>query len=356
MKKIKTFWSCYVSYFMIVILFVTLFLCFRTGVINTYWQNVLMLAGINGIVAMSLNLINGITGQYSLGQAGFMSVGAYVAAMFTMLVFAPVMTNAFMNYLLLLVALVAGGLVAAFIGLLIGIPSLRLRGDYLTIITLGFGEIIRVAWRVIPASGGAKGLNSINKLSNMPLIFITIIVIMFLLRNFTSSNYGRSCISVRENELAAETMGINTTKTKVIAFVCSAFVAGIAGGLYAHLQAFLNPENFSSLKSTDLLLYLYAGGVGSYSSAFLGAMIFTLFPEFLRIFNLGEWRLVIYSLCLILIMINRPKGIFGRHEFGFMRYGRPENPYQKLDNAGIISVFVRRIRERAGQKSGGRAL
>ena len=156
--------------------------------------------------------------------------------------------------------------------------------------------------------------------------------------------------------MAAETMGINTTKTKVIAFVCSAFVAGIAGGLYAHLQAFLNPENFSSLKSTDLLLYLYAGGVGSYSSAFLGAMIFTLFPEFLRIFNLGEWRLVIYSLCLILIMINRPKGIFGRHEFGFMRYGRPENPYQKLDNAGIISVFVRRIRERAGQKSGGRAL
>lgn len=356
MKKLKTFWNCYISYFMIVILFVVLFAAFKTGIINTYWQNVLMLAGINGIVAMSLNLINGITGQYSLGQAGFMSVGAYVAAMCTKLVFAPAMTNTFMNYLLLMAALIVGGLVAAFIGLLIGIPSLRLRGDYLTIITLGFGEIIRVAWRVIPASGGAKGLNSISKLSNMPVIFITIILIMFLLRNFTSSNYGRSCISVRENELAAETMGVNTTKTKVIAFVCSAFVAGIAGGLYAHLQAFLNPENFSSLKSTDLLLYLYAGGVGSYSSALLGALIFTLFPEFLRIFNLGEWRLVIYSLCLILIMINRPKGIFGKHEFGFMRFGKPENPYQKSDNEGMLTSLIKRVRDKSEKKTGGKAV
>lgn len=340
----------YVSYIMIPVVFVILSFAVRMEWINTYWTQVLLLAAVNGIVAMSLNLINGMTGQYCLGQAGFMSIGAYISAMCTKLLFAQLMTSVVPKYLLFVVALIVGGLVAGFVGFLIGIPSLRLRGDYLTIITLGFGEIIRVIWRVIPASGGAKGLNSIMKLSDIHVIFIAVVIIMFALRNFTNSRYGRNCISIRENELAAETMGINTTKSKILAFVLSAFIAGIGGGLYSHLMTFINPENFNNLKSTDLLLYLYAGGVGSYTSALLGALLFTLLPEFLRVLGLADWRLVLYSLVLILIMINRPKGVFGKYEFGFMRYGYPENPHLKADNRGMLSSLVQTIKQGISRK------
>ncbi len=330
----------YVSYIMIPVLFVVIQILYRTEILNSYWYQILQLACINGIVAMSLNLINGMTGQFSLGQAGFMSVGAYTSAMLTKLVFQPAMGNPFASYGLFFLALLIGAAVAAFIGFLIGIPSLRLKGDYLAIITLGFSEIIRVLWRVFPFSGRAKGLNGIQKLSTFPIIFVAVIIVMILLRNFTKSRYGRGCIAIRENELAAETMGINTTKAKIKSFVFSAFIAGLGGGLYAHLMMFINPEMFSQVKSTDMLLFLYAGGVGSYSSALLGALIFTMLPEFLRF--MGEWRLVIYALILIIIMLNRPKGIFGKHEFGFMRFGEKESIHQKADNGGLISSFTQR--------------
>lgn len=342
MKQINNKRS-YVSYFMIPVVLIAIQLLVNFDVIDVYWTQVLLLAAINGIVAMSLNLINGMTGQYCLGQAGFMSIGAYVAAMCTKLVFAPYMTSTIGRYGLFAIALIVGGIAAGFTGLLIGIPSLRLRGDYLTIITLGFGEIIRVLWRVIPASGQAKGLSGISKISNVPVVFIAVIAVMIILRNFTKSRYGRCCVAIRENELAAETMGINTTRAKVTAFVLSAFIAGVGGGVYSHLMTFINPENFNSLKSTDLLLYLYAGGVGSYTSALLGALTFSLLPEFLRILGLAEWRLVLYSLVLILIMINRPKGVFGKYEFGFMRFGYPENPYEKVDNRGMLASLIQKI-------------
>ena len=187
------------------------------------------------------------------------------------------------------------------------------------------------------------GLNGIQNLSNFSVIFISVIFVMILLRNFTYSRYGRGCIAIRENELAAETMGIDTTKAKIKSFVFSAFIAGLGGGLYAHLMMFINPEMFNQIKSTDMLMYLYAGGVGSYSSALLGALIFTFLPEFLRF--MGEWRLVIFALVLILIMLNRPKGIFGKHEFGFMRFGEPESIHQKADNGGIFSGIFRNLRK-----------
>ncbi len=344
MKKEKS----YISYLAIPVLFVAVILLAKVEIINAYWYQIIQLSCINGIVAMSLNLVNGMTGQFSLGQAGFMSLGAYTSAMLTKLMFRPLMTSPAMSYLFYVIALIAGMIVAAFIGFLIGIPSLRLKGDYLAIITLGFSEIIRVLWRVFPFSGKAKGLNGIQKLSNFPIIFIVVVLVMFLLRNFTNSRYGRGCIAIRENELAAETMGINTTKAKIKSFVFSAAIAGLGGGLYAHLMMFINPEMFSQTKSTDMLLYVYAGGVGSYSSALLGALIFTVLPEFLRF--MGEWRLVIYALILIVIMLNRPKGIFGKHEFGFMRYGKKESIYQKADNGGLISVLSGRLNKRKGAK------
>ena len=334
----------YVSYLMIPAVFFGVVLLHQAGIINAYWYQIIQLASINAIVAMSLNLVNGMTGQFSLGQAGFMSVGAYTAAMMTKLVFSEYMGNIFATYGLFLVSLILGAVMAAIIGLLIGIPSLRLKGDYLAIITLGFSEIIRVLWRVFPWAGKAKGLNGIQNLSNFSIIFISVIFVMILLRNFTNSKYGRGCMAIRENELAAETMGIDTTKAKIKSFVFAAFIAGLGGGLYAHLMMFINPEMFNQIKSTDMLMYLYAGGVGSYSSALLGALIFTFLPEFLRF--MGEWRLVIFALVLILIMLNRPKGIFGKHEFGFMRFGQPESIHQKADNGGLLSGLAQKLRQK----------
>lgn len=338
----------YVSYFMIPILFVVLFLGIQFNIIDTYWENIILLCGINGIVAMSLNLINGITGQSCLGQAGFMSIGAYVSAMMTKLVFHDLMTNDLTTYLFFFLALIIGGLAAGFIGLLIGLPSLRLRGDYLAIITLGFGEMIRVMWRVVPAAGRAKGLNSIPKVTTFTLVFVLVVLTLFIFRNYTKSRYGRGSIAVRENDLAGEVMGINTTAVKVRAFVFAAIVAGIGGGLYAHMMTFINPDTFNSAKSNDYVLYLYAGGVGSFSSALLGAIIFTIIPEALRF--MGEWRLVVYPLALILIMIKRPKGLFGKREFGFMRFGEKENIFEKEENAGVISLLIQAVKKNLGKK------
>lgn len=337
----------YLSYIMIPVVFLAVEGFSRLGIINPYWYQILKLACINAIVAMSLNLINGMTGQFSLGQAGFMSVGAYTSAMLTKKVFAPLMTNDIAAYLLFFAAILLGAAMAALIGFAIGIPSLRLKGDYLAIITLGFSEIIRVLWRVFPYSGQAKGMNGIANLSTFPILFLVVILVMFLLRNFTHSAYGRSCIAIRENELAAETMGINTTRKKIISFILSAFIAGLGGALYAHQLMFINPEMFNQAKSTDMLMYLYAGGVGSYSSAMLGALLFTILPEFLRVMD--QWRLVIFALTLIIIMLNRPKGIFGRHEFGFMRFGEKESIYQRAENGGLLPALLQSVKRLLGK-------
>lgn len=325
----------YLNYLIVFFVYVAFKFLFSTGTINSYWNQIIILSMVNGIVAMSLNLVNGITGQFSMGHAGFMSVGAYISAFLTTKIIHGVTPGTAYGLLIFLFALIIGGLVAALIGLLIGIPSLRLKGDYLAIITLGFSEIIRTIWRVTPFSGGARGLSGIPKMTNYTTAFIVVFIIMILLRNYTASNYGRGSLAVRENELAAETMGVNTTAIKIKSFVFSAFIAGIAGGLYSHLLVFIQPNMFSQVKSTDMLLYLYAGGVGSYTSALLGSLTFTILPEFLRF--MGEWRLVIYALVMILIMIYRPKGIFGKYEFGFMRLGHHYVKDAKNLNIGLIA-------------------
>lgn len=333
----------YLSYFMIPAIFIVVEILMELGIISLYWKTILILCGINAVVACSLNLINGITGQSCLGQAGFMSIGAYVSAMMMRYFFKPMMTSTVSSYFWFTIALIIGGIAAGFVGLLIGLPSLRLKGDYLAIITLGFGEMIRVMWRVVPPAGKAIGLSLIPKLSNFPYVYITLILVLFVLRNYTNSRYGRGSIAVRENELAGDTMGINTTAAKIRAFVLAAMIAGIGGGLFASLNTFINPESFNQAKSTDYVLYLYAGGVGSFSSALMGAFIFTIMPEALRFMK--AWRLVCYPLVLVLIMIKRPKGLFGKHEFGFMRYGIKENEFEKAENAGVLSVAGKKLKE-----------
>src|SRR5690606_31095179 len=200
--------------------------------VNLYWM------GINIILAVSLNLIVGFTGQLALGHAGFMAVGAYVSAVFTLKLGQP--------YLL---AVLAGSLAAGLVGIVIGLPTLRLRGDYLAIATLGFGEIVRGLLVNIEYVGGAAGLNGIPKMTNWTWLFLFTVATVLLIKNFINSSHGRACIAIREDEIAADAMGINTTFYKVLAFSIGAFFAGLAGALYAHYFFLIQPQSFSFLKS-----------------------------------------------------------------------------------------------------------
>lgn len=284
--------------------------------INNYVMTLVMLSCINIIMTLSLQLINGFTGLFSLGQAGFMSIGAYTSAALTTLVISVDVPKALQMPLFLAAMLLGGGL-SALVGLVISLPTLRLSGDYLAIATLAFGEIVRQIWRLIPAVGGPRGLSSIPKYSGFTIIFVLTVLTILFLRNFRKTRLGRDCIAVRENEIAASTLGVNAYKTKIKAFVISAFIAGVAGSLFSHLYTFIMPDQFSMLKSNDYLVYLYAGGANSISGAIISATVLTLIPELLRF--LSDWRVVIYSLLLVIIMLRRPQGLFGNFEFPFMR-------------------------------------
>lgn len=299
-----------------ILLYIIILIGQRLGLINNYVMTLVMLSCINIIMTLSLQLINGFTGLFSLGQAGFMSIGAYMSAIMTTLII-KVDVPSTLRLPLFILALILGGLTAALIGLLIGLPTLRLSGDYLAIATLAFGEIIRQIWRLVPAVGGSRGLSNIPQYSNFSVIFIVATVTILFLRNFRNTRLGRDCIAVRENEIAASTLGINTYKTKIKAFVISAFIAGVAGALFSHLYTFIMPDQFSMVKSNDFLVYLFAGGANSISGALVSATILTLLPELLRF--LADWRVVIYSVLLIIIMLRRPQGLFGNYEFPFMR-------------------------------------
>lgn len=290
----------------------------RTGVITNYLFQVIMLAGVNIIMTISLNMVNGVTGLFSIGHAGFMAIGAYIAAVVStaiMPIFGIRSGDPAAN-LVLLAALAAGGLVAALSGFLIARPTLKVKGDYLAIVTLGFGEVIRASIRLIEYVGGPRGMINIPKITNFTWIFVMVLLAVYTSRNFITSTYGRSCLAVRENEIAAEVMGTDSRRYKTIAFTFSAFWAGIAGGLFAHLLMFISPDNFAYAKSTDLLVYLYAGGVGTITGSFAGAFLMTLLPELLRF--LEDWRLVIYALVLLYVIIWRPHGISGGKEAKFL--------------------------------------
>jgi branched-chain amino acid transport system permease protein len=277
---------------------------------NRYYAGLAMDVGINIILAVSLNLINGHTGQFSLGHAGFMAVGGYTAAKFS-LVFWPMLQNTSLAWLqpgLFFVALVLGGLLAALVGLAVGVPTLRLRGDYLAIVTLGFGEIIRVVFQNMESVGAASGLKGIPHFSNLFWVWSTAAITVFVVGCLVNSTYGRGFIAVHDDEIAAGAMGINPTRYKVTAFVVGAFFAGIAGGLYAHHKHFLSPTGFDFNKSIEIVVMVILGGMGRTAGVICAAILLTLLPEFLR--GLEGYRMIIYSLLIIGLMMARPQGLF----------------------------------------------
>jgi branched-chain amino acid transport system permease protein len=278
-----------------------------------YLLQVLCLAGINITLAVSLNLINGFTGQFSIGHAGFMAIGAYASAYFTV-TFGERLRAAFgflpdfgRESLVLLVALSIGAVLAATAGFFVGVPSLRLRGDYLAIVTLGFGEIIRVFILNIDAVGGARGYSGIPKLANFFWIYFFAAVTILVVYRIVHSSFGRTLVAIREDEIAAEAMGVHTTRAKVISFVVSSAMAGVAGGLFAHYLMYVHTNSFSFLRSFEIIIMIVIGGLGSISGSVLGAVLFISLTEGLREF--AQYRMVVFSLLLIVLMIVRPQGI-----------------------------------------------
>ncbi|HEY4952367.1 MAG TPA: branched-chain amino acid ABC transporter permease [Verrucomicrobiae bacterium] len=273
---------------------------------NRYYLGIAIDVGINIILAVSLNLINGHTGQFSLGHAGFMAVGAYTAAKITIGLSNAVPPQ--LMPLVFVVALIAGGLLAALAGLAVGVPTLRLRGDYLAIVTLGFGEIIRVILQNMDSVGAASGLKGIPEYTNFFWAWLLAAVTVYVVTSIVNSTYGRGFIAVHDDEVAASAMGINPVRYKVTAFVIGAFFAGLAGGVYAHHKQFLSPTGFDFLKSIDIVMMVIIGGMGRTAGVIVAAILLTLLPEFLRGF--AEYRMIIYALLIIVLMIARPQGLF----------------------------------------------
>lgn len=268
------------------------------SMINPYYLQVLTLLGIYIIAALGLNLITGVTGQFSFGHAAFLAIGAYGAAILTVKYQVPFYG-----------ALLAGGLLAAVAGIIIGFPALRLTGDYLGIVTLGFAEIIRVVFLNLKITGGALGLSGIARESNAVLVYILVIITVIVMYALQNSRFGRALIAVRDDEIAAEAMGVNTSAYKIKAFAIGCFFAGIAGGLYAHLLQYLNPSDFGFAKSFELLCFVVLGGLGSIPGVLLGTTILTLAPEMLR--ALSDYRMLIYGALMVIMMIFRPNGLLG---------------------------------------------
>ena len=272
-----------------------------TGIIGPFWELNIILICINIILAVSLNLINGYTGQFSIGHAGFMAVGAYTSAVITVKLGLPYELG-----------LVVATLSAGFLGFLIGLPTLRLNGDYLAIATLGLGEIIRICILNIDYVGGASGLMGIPRLTTFAYVFWIMIAVIFFIKNFKNSASGRCCLAIRENEIAADTMGINTTKYKVLAFTLGASFAGTAGALFSHYFFLAHPASFTFMRSFDILTMVVLGGLGSMTGSITGAILLTFISAFLSDFP--EWRMIIYSVTMIILMLYRPQGLFGNKE------------------------------------------
>lgn len=287
-------------------------LLIKAGIIDAYTAQIFTLAGINAIMAISVNIICGVTGQLSLGQAGFMAVGAYVCIWFSQVAHMP-----------LPVSVVIGGFFAAAVGFVIGFPTLKLSGDYLAIVTLGFGEILRVIFvNLKEITGGPNGKRFTTILAASAdiawvVIIGALVAVVILLQNFLRSTYGRAIFSVREDEIAANSNGISVFRYKMTGFVIAAFVAGIAGALYAPFIGFVKPDLSSFNRSVDYLIYVVLGGMGSITGSILAAFILTYLQEFLRF--LKEYRLLIYPVILILVMLFRPQGLLGMKELSFVR-------------------------------------
>ena len=333
-KKLnKTLISYAVNAGLVVLLYVVMMVLIKAGVINRYYEGIVRLICINIIMAVSLNLVCGFMGQLALGLAGFMSVGAYAAALFTMHCGLP-------EAVAFPLGLLVGGIVAAIVGFLIGIPALRMRGDYLAIITLGFGEIIRVVANALPITGGAKGLSGIPASTNFSWAYWVMILSVFVIFAFIKSRHGRAVISIREDEIAAEAMGINLAKTKMQAFLTSSFFAGIGGALLAMFQASVQARSFTSAMTYEILLIVVIGGIGSVTGSIIGSFLYIAASEWwLRFlddsqtylgvnipFMRGGFRMVVFSVVIMLVVLFYRQGIMGTKEFSWQ---------------GIINFFKR---------------
>ena len=319
---------------------------------NNYVQLLLMYIGINIILATSLNLVNGYMGEFSLAHAGFMAVGAYTSALLTMHVLPPDMQVA-----LFPVAVLAAGGVTSLMGLLVAIPSFKVRGDYLAIITLAFLMIVKSALENIDAIGGPRGMPGIPRLTSVPAVFAWTVALVWLIRNFVYSSYGRGVLAIRDDEIASDLMSVDTRRVKILAFMLAAFCAGIAGALFAHLLQFISPRVFDIVKTTEVLIMVYLGGIASLAGSILGATVYTLLLEVLRpstmaallswlpaglfdpldkyvIRHLGMLRMIIMPLLLVLVMLYWPRGIMGKREFRAFVPRRDKVAHQPNPEAG----------------------
>ncbi|MHB9294763.1 branched-chain amino acid transport system permease protein [Pillotina sp. SPG140] len=285
----------------------------HSGIINAYIAQILTLGGVNAILAISVNTITGITGQLSIGQAGFMAIGAYVTIVLTLDGGVP-----------LPIAVLCAGLITVLFGFIIGFPTLKLTGDYLAIVTLGFGEIIRVILTNLkPLTGGANGrqfalaLFMIYPQVAFFVVTVSLVLIVILLQNFLRSTYGRAILAVREDEIAANASGIRVFRYKMVGFVIASFIAGIGGSLYVMVVGFVKPDIASFNRSIDYLIFVVLGGMGSMTGSILAAYILSYMQEFLRF--LRDYRLLFYPLILIFVMLFRPQGLLGMKELSFVR-------------------------------------
>lgn len=282
------------------------------GLVNDYVQFVLMSVAINAILCVSLNLVNGWMGEFSVGHAGFMALGAYASAILTvkLLPSAP-------SFLLFPAAVVVGGTVAGLAGVPVGILSFKTRGDYLAIITLAFLMIVKSGLENIPYTGGPRGMLGIPRLTTVAWAYFWCVAAFWVIGNLVHSKYGRGIAAIREDETAAEAMGVPTRSAKLVAFVTSSFFAGVAGALFAHQLQFINPSSFDILKSTEILVMVYLGGVASLGGSLLGAGAVTVLTQCLQ--PLGTWRMVVLPALLVLLMIFRPRGIMGYRDWGWLK-------------------------------------
>jgi branched-chain amino acid transport system permease protein len=305
------------------------FQTFLSPFVNLYYLQIINSIGIAAILAVSLNLITGHTGQFSLGHAGFMALGAYGSAAFTVYVHpgaAELLANVpgrLWEPLFFASALIFGGLVAAVAGVIIGIPTLRLKGDYLAIATLGLGEIIRVIVLNLDFVGGARGFTDIPEYANFFWIFGALVILVALTSHAVYSLKGLAFLAVRDDEIAAQSVGIHTTRYKVLAFTLGSFWAGVGGGLFAHLNTYLHTNTFGFLKSVEYVVMVVLGGMGSITGALISSALLTILPEVLR--AASEWRMIAYALLLIVMMILWPTGIMGKKEFPFIKGKRKKS-------------------------------
>lgn len=303
-------------------------MAFLDGFIPPYYESILITVGIYIVLALGLNLITGVTGQLSLGHAAYMCIGAYTSAIFSVNLGLP-----------FIVALLAGGIVAAAFGFVVGYPTLRLTGDYLAICTLGFGEIIKSVLYNVPAVGGAMGLAGIPAKTTLLNTTLVVILVVIMMIRVEKSRFGRALVAIREDEIAAECSGINASKYKVQMFMVGTFTAGLGGALWAHKIMVLQPRDFGFLKSIEILNMVVLGGLGSIPGTILGATVLTAIPEILRFSS--EYRMLLYGALLVLMMIFRPHGLLGGVDINkffkrtFNRLMPGEKPEKKNDHTGM---------------------